>query len=311
MRVLDYRETFPHLLSRVLIELWLSIDVDDEASWETGRAQWTTLNHKINLFYQQQKDYDVKSCIWTAIKDWIEWKELKYFLAGKKKVVKMIKLKSLFRRGPSGSASASSGSSKQTNQISPSHSVGIKSSASTSSLDRIAAVNSGSASADLGATRKLSKGQKHSSKDKLNDLLKVGSKEKLFDDKKELKKQQKQQQKQMQQVAQQQAVHHQSSAAGEQRTERSHSKDFESAAFNGMQDVSSLNLLSPTHAPGFLPLFLSLLLAASQNGKLCKRRRDNLSLSIEFFLSTRIRMPARSWEVVDIPVHFALASVPS
>lgn len=196
----------------------------------------------------------------------------------KKKVVKMIKLKSLFRRGQSGSPSVPSGTSKQSNQISPAHSVGIKSSVSTSSLDRIAAANSGSASADLGATRKLSKGHKQSSKDKLNDLLKVGSKEKLFDEKKELKKQQKQQQKQMQQVAQQQSVHHQSSASGEQRTERSHSKDFDPTAFNGMQDVSSLNLLSPTHAPDYLPLRLTRV-AASQNGNLCKRRRDNLTFN--------------------------------
>lgn len=156
----------------------------------------------------------------------------------------MIKLKSLFRRGQSGSPSLapSSASSKQTNQNSPSHSVGIKSSASASSLDRIAAANSGSSSADLGATRKLAKNHnKQSSKDKLNDLLKVSSKEKLFDDKKELKKQQKQQQKQMQQVAQQSAsIHHQSSSSGEQqqRPERPHPKDFEPTAFNGMQDVS-------------------------------------------------------------------------
>lgn len=188
----------------------------------------------------------------------------------------MIKLKSLFRRGQSGNPSVSSGTSKQSNQISPSHSVGIKSSVSTSSLDRIAAANSGSASADLGATRKLSKGQKQSSKDRLNDLLKVGSKEKLFDEKKELKRQQKQHLKQMQQVAQQ-SVHHQSSASGEQRTERSHSKDFDPTAFNGMQDVSSLNLLYPSHTSGYLPLSVSL--AASQNGNLRKRRRDNLTFN--------------------------------
>lgn len=163
----------------------------------------------------------------------------------------MIKLKSLFRRGGGQSGSPSSTSSvvapKQVVQISPSHSVGIKTSASTSSLDRIAAVNSGSASADLGATRKLSKSNKQSSKDKLNDLLKGGSKEKLFDDKKELKKLQKQQQKQMQQVSQQSSnnIYHPSAGArhspGEQRPERSHSKDIDSAGFNGMQDVSSFN----------------------------------------------------------------------
>lgn len=111
----------------------------------------------------------------------------------------MIKLKSLFRRGQGGGSPSSTGSSsKQVHQISPAHSVGIKPSASASSLDRAA----GSASADLGATRKLAKGNKHSSKDKLNDLLRSGSKEKVFDEKKELKKREKQQQKQMQQVAQ-------------------------------------------------------------------------------------------------------------
>lgn len=150
----------------------------------------------------------------------------------------MIKLKSLFRRGQGGSPSAtSSGSSKQTHQISPAHSVGIKSSASASSLDNIAVVTSGSSSADLGATRKLSKSHKQSSKDKLTDLLKVGSKEKLFDDKKELKKQQK---KQMQQVAQQSTSLHPSPGDRETRPERSHSKDFDTMAFNGMQDVSSI-----------------------------------------------------------------------
>lgn len=168
----------------------------------------------------------------------------------------MIKLKSLFRRGQSGTPSLtpSSGTSKQTNQNSPSHSVGIKSSVSASSLDRIAAANSGSSSADLGATRKLAKNHnKQSSKDKLNDLLKAGSKEKLFDDKKELKKQQKQQQKQMQQVHAQQSanIHHQSSASGEQqqRPDRPHPKDFEPTAFNGIQDVSFLTFFPlPTHS---------------------------------------------------------------
>lgn len=122
----------------------------------------------------------------------------------------MIKLKSLFRRGPSGSPSStgSSSSKNQQQQISPAHSVGLKASASASSLDRIAASSQpGSASADLGATRKLSKHQKQSSKDKLNDLLRVSSKEKIIDDKKELKKQQKLQ-KQMQQIAQQSANVH-------------------------------------------------------------------------------------------------------
>lgn len=120
----------------------------------------------------------------------------------------MIKLKSLFRRGQSGSPSSTGSSSSKNQQISPAHSVGLKSSASASSLDRIASSNqSGSASADLGATRKLSKHQKQSSKDKLNDLLRVGSKEKIIDDKKELKKQAKLQ-KQMQQIAQQSANVH-------------------------------------------------------------------------------------------------------
>lgn len=173
----------------------------------------------------------------------------------------MIKLKSLFRRGQSGNPSATGSSSKQqTHQVSPSHSVGIKSSASVSSLDRIAVANAGSASADLGATRKLSKNHKQSSKDKLNDLLRAGSKEKVFDDKKELKKQQKYQQKQMHQVAQQQAsnIHHPAAPSRQppsepQRPDRPHSKDFDSTpAFNGMQDVSSFNLsptfcLVPTH----------------------------------------------------------------
>lgn len=150
----------------------------------------------------------------------------------------MIKLKSLFRRGSP--SSTSSASSKQNNLISPAHSVGIKTSASASSLDRIAVVNSGSASADLGATRKLSKNNKQSSKDKLNDLLKSSSKEKLFDEKKEIKRFNKQ--KQMQQVAAHQA-HAASSTARhsptEHRSERA--KDFDSVAVNGIQDVSFFN----------------------------------------------------------------------
>lgn len=135
----------------------------------------------------------------------------------------MIKLKSLFRRGQgSGSpSSVASSSSKQVHQISPAHSVGIKPSASASSLDRAA----GTASADLGATRKLAKSHKHSSKDKLNDLLRVGSKEKVFDEKKELKKQK---QKQMQQVAQ-----HSGSEQPQQQFDTA-------AAYNSMQDVRTL-----------------------------------------------------------------------
>lgn len=160
----------------------------------------------------------------------------------------MIKLKSLFRRGQSGSPSSTSGSSKQSQQISPAHSVGLKASASASSLERVAATaNSGSASADLGATRKLSKNHKQSSKDKLNDLLRVSSKEKLVDEKKELKKQQKLQQKQMQQVAQQQSanVHLQSSVAttghlpNNQHSGRSNSKDFDVITFEEAHDVST------------------------------------------------------------------------
>lgn len=157
----------------------------------------------------------------------------------------MIKLKSLFRRGQGGTPSnVPAGPAKQSHPISPSHSVGIKTSASTSSLDRVAAVNAGSASADLGATRKFAKNQKQSSKDKLNDLLRVSSKEKIFDDKKELKKQQKHQQKQMQQVAQQSSNILQPSSSSKpspiesQRKDRPHSKDFDSAVFNGTQDVS-------------------------------------------------------------------------
>lgn len=151
----------------------------------------------------------------------------------------MIKLKSLFRRGSP--SSTSSASSKQTNLISPAHSVGIKTSASASSLDRIAVVNSGSASADLGATRKLAKNNKQSSKDKLNDLLKSSSKEKLFDDKKEIKRINKQQ-KQMQQVAAHQA-HTATSTARHSPTEHraERAKDFDSTAVNGIQDVSSFN----------------------------------------------------------------------
>jgi alanyl-tRNA synthetase len=155
----------------------------------------------------------------------------------------MIKLKSLFRRGQGGSPSASSGPSKSSHNISPAHSTGIKSSASASSLDRIAIVTAGSSSADLGATRKLSKGHKQSSKDKLNDLLKVSSKEKLFDEKKELKKQQKHQ-KQMHQVAHQsqsslQTASSSSKSLDEQRTERLHSKDLDSASFGGTQEVTN------------------------------------------------------------------------
>lgn len=168
----------------------------------------------------------------------------------------MIKLKSLFRRGQGGSPSSTSGTSKNSQQqVSPAHSVGLKTSASASSLERVGATNSGSASAELGATRKLSKNHKQSSKDKLNDLLRAGSKEKLIDEKKELKKQHKLQQKQMQQVAaQQQAnVHHLPSSSVVAAAASGHlpnnqhnsgrSKDFDVVAFDEtVQDVSFLFL---------------------------------------------------------------------
>jgi hypothetical protein len=157
----------------------------------------------------------------------------------------MIKLKSLFRRGQSGSPSGSNSSKNNQSQVSPAHSVGIKNASSATSLDR-----AGSASAELGATRKLSKNHKQSSKDKLNDLLRAGSKEKL-DDKKELKKQQKlqqkqqQQQQQMQQVAQQTTNVHLPTVvassghlSNSQHSGRSNSKDFDVVTFEEVQDVS-------------------------------------------------------------------------
>lgn len=179
----------------------------------------------------------------------------------------MIKLKSLFRRGSP--SSTSSASTKQTNLISPAHSVGIKTSQSASSLDRIGVLTSGSASADLGATRKLknnkqsSKDSKQSSKDKLNDLLKSSSKEKLFDDKKEIKRFHKQ--KQMQQVVHQ--AHNSSSverhSPNEHRAERA--KDSDSSAVNGIQDVSffNSNLSFRTTRPRATP-------NDPKNGNLCK-----------------------------------------
>lgn len=154
----------------------------------------------------------------------------------------MIKLKSLFRRGQGSPSSTSSAANatKNTNQVSPAHTVALKSSASASSLDRVAAAASGSSSADLGATRKLSKSNKHSSKDKLNDLLKASSKEKLIDDKKELKKQQKLQQKQMQQVAQQQAanLHGAASKSNVTSNEQPQRQDYD-IGFDGSKDVSN------------------------------------------------------------------------
>jgi len=153
----------------------------------------------------------------------------------------MIKLKSLFRRGQSGSPSGSSSSKNNQSQVSPAHSVGIKNASSATSLDR-----AGSASAELGATRKLSKNHKQSSKDKLNDLLRAGSKEKLVDEKKELKKQQKLQKQQMQQIAQQTTnVHLPTSVApsghlsNSQHSGRSNSKDFDVVTFEEVQDVST------------------------------------------------------------------------
>lgn len=164
----------------------------------------------------------------------------------------MIKLKSLFRRGGQSGSPSSTGSSSNKNnqqpQISPANSGGLKASASASSLDRITVTaQSGSASADLGATRKLSKQQKQSSKDKLNDLLRVSSKEKIIDDKKELKKQHKLQQKQMQQIAQQSSNVHIPQptavavptghlAAHNQHSGRS--KEFEVVTYDEAHDVS-------------------------------------------------------------------------
>lgn len=163
----------------------------------------------------------------------------------------MIKLKSLFRRGQSGSPSGSNSSKNNQSQVSPAHSVGIKNASSATSLDR-----AGSASAELGATRKLSKNHKQSSKDKLNDLLRVSSKEKLIDEKKELKKQQKlqqkqQQQQQMQQVAQQTTNVHLPTVvassghlSNSQHSGRSNSKDFDVVTFEEVQDVSFYTLFS-------------------------------------------------------------------
>jgi len=165
----------------------------------------------------------------------------------------MIKLKSLFRRGQGGSpSSTSSGSSKQpqqqqTNQqISPAHSAGLKTSASASSLDRVAIANAGSASADLGANRKLSKGHKQSSKDKLNDLLRAGSKEKLVDEKKELKKQKKQQMQQVAQQQQQSTIHlpSSSSSSSEQQQQQQQPTSIDIGGFDGAKEVSSFNFLS-------------------------------------------------------------------
>lgn len=133
----------------------------------------------------------------------------------------MIKLKSLFRRGQASGnpSSVASLSSKQVHQISPAHSAGIKPSASASSLDRAAVI----ASADLGAIKKLNKSHKHTSKDKLNDMLQAGSKEKVFTEKKDLKKQK---QRQMQQCAQHSDI------------EQSQQIQFDTTeSFNGVQNV--------------------------------------------------------------------------
>lgn len=104
----------------------------------------------------------------------------------------MIKLKSFFRRGqgtnPSSQANVGS-SNKHSHQIN-----NLKNSASASSLDRLGALNNNtdllSAGGSAGTSRKLTK-SKHSSKDRLNELLKSNSKEKLIDEKKEFKKQKK------------------------------------------------------------------------------------------------------------------------
>ncbi|XP_070506060.1 cytospin-A isoform X2 [Chironomus tepperi] len=164
----------------------------------------------------------------------------------------MIKLKSLFRRGQSGSPSGSNSSKNNQTQVSPAHSVGIKNASSATSLDR-----AGSASAELGATRKLSKNHKQSSKDKLNDLLRAGSKEKLIDEKKELKKQQKLQQKQqqqMQQVAQQTTNVHLPTVvatsghlSNSQHSGRSNSKDFDVVTFEEVQDIRHKQTMQELH----------------------------------------------------------------
>ncbi|KAL7020453.1 hypothetical protein ACKWTF_011539 [Chironomus riparius] len=164
----------------------------------------------------------------------------------------MIKLKSLFRRGQSGSPSGSSSSKNNQSQVSPAHSVGIKNASSATSLDRAV-----SASAELGATRKLSKSHKQSSKDKLNDLLRVSSKEKLIDEKKELKKQHKLQQKQqqqMQQVAQQTTNVHLPTVvassghlSNSQHSGRSNPKDFDVVTFEEVQDIRHKQTMQELH----------------------------------------------------------------
>lgn len=166
--------------------------------------------------------------------------------------LKMIKLKSFFRRGqgtsPSSQQPSHTGSSKSSN---------LKNSASASSLDRLGVTNTtdlvpGSA----GTSRKLSK-SKHSSKDRLNELLKSSSKEKLIDEKKELKRQKKQMQQQQQQP------HHQSTnlnnnnvpvallgSSKQSSSSEPHpqphpraSKDFD-LNFDGPKEVSSWNFLN-------------------------------------------------------------------
>jgi hypothetical protein len=160
----------------------------------------------------------------------------------------MIKLKSFFRRGQGGSPSSQQNSNS--NAGSSKHSNNLKTSASASSLDRIAGNNAdvipgGSA----GTSRKLSKG-KHSSKDRLNELLKSSSKEKLIDEKKELKKQKKQMQQmpvvQHQQISQPQINNNvppvvgpskQSHELQPQPQPRTVSKDYD-IAFDGSKEVS-------------------------------------------------------------------------
>ena len=136
----------------------------------------------------------------------------------------MIKLKSLFRRGqgsPSSATSSGSASSKNTHQITPSPL--MKSSVSASNLDQLDGA-SGSTSG------KLSKPIKHSSKDKLNELMKAQSKERLMDEKKELKKQQKLQK----QAGQSQSVQMGTSNLVEMRAP---SKEFIDIAFDGPKEV--------------------------------------------------------------------------
>lgn len=135
----------------------------------------------------------------------------------------MIKLKSLFRRGQGSPSATSSGSasSKNTHQITPSPL--MKGSVSASNLDQLEGAS--------GSSGKLSKPTKHSSKDKINELMKSQSKEKLMDEKKELKKQQK-----LQKQAGQQPQNLQMGATNLVEM-RAPSKEFIDIAFDGPKEV--------------------------------------------------------------------------